>query len=304
MTYAADIPLSLAVAAHSGTSFVPEKRGASELSGYAAHLAAVREKLEAHAVKGGTLGLLDEVFERYRAGYRARTLAQLSSRSRCLSMMIAGPSNFPVRRQEKRNRIERKRLEELIAFQEYGLQKAISTLRPDLRPIMSGDADALERLGRKIAEAEMLQARMKAINAAHAKYLKDPAWLDTAELSDADKATIRDYKPGYSWEPHPFAPFELKNNNANIRRMRERFAMIERAQATPDTDAIGNGITLADRPAENRIKLTFPGKPGAAVRARLKGCGFRWTPSQGLWQAYRNGRTLELARSMVQEEVS
>lgn len=301
--FAADIPMSVAVAAHSGTSFVPDKRGTQERDGYSGHLEAVYETLSKHAAKGGTLDQLDEQFERYRGGYRARTLAQLHSRSRCMSTMIAGPSNFPVRRQEKRNRVERKRLEELIAFQEYGLKAAIRNLRPDLRPIMAGDADALERLARKIAEAELLQRRMKAVNAAHTRYLKKPESLDAAELSDADKDTIRNYKPGYSWEPHPFAPFELSNHSANLRRMRERLESIEHAQATPASDAIGNGIRLEDCPSENRVKLTFPGKPSEEVRSKLKKNGFRWTPSQGVWQAYRNNWSLELARQFVAPKV-
>lgn len=304
MRFAGDIPMSAAVAAHAGTSFVPEKRGETERSSYSAHLEAVYEKLQAHAVKGGTQDKLEEEFSRYRAGYRQRTLAQLHSRSRLMSTMITGASNFPVRRMEKRNAIERKRLEELCAYPEWALRIAIRNLRPDLRPIMAGDdADALQRLARKIAEAELLQARMKAVNKAHARYVKNPESLDKDDtLSDEEREMVRSYKPGYSWEPpHPFAPFQLSNHNANIRRMRERVEQIERMQALPEVQVAGvNGIQLEDSPAENRVKLRFPGKPSVEVRTQLKGHGFRWTPSQGVWQAYRNHRTMALAQQMVQ----
>jgi hypothetical protein len=305
MSYASDIPLSVAVGAHAGTSFVPDKRGATELAGYSANLERVYALMRKHAEKGGTLDLLDEEFARYRGGLRKRTLAHLHSRGRIMSTMIAGPSNFPVRRMEKRSAVERKRLEELIAFGEYGLRAAIRNLRPDLRPIMAGDADALERLARKIAEAELLQAHMKRVNLAHTRYVKKPDSLDRDDtLTDAEKDTIRGYKPGYSWEPHPFAPFQLSNNNANIRRMRERLESIEVAQSTPETQVAGvNGIVLDDCPAENRVRLTFPGKPDVEVRTRLKKNGFRWAPSLGVWQAYRNNWSLELARSIVGQEL-
>jgi hypothetical protein len=36
--------------------------------------------------------------------------------------------------------------------------------------------------------------------------------------------------------------------------------------------------------ADNRVKLTFPGKPSDAVRSELKSSGFRWAPSEGVWQ--------------------
>jgi hypothetical protein len=303
MNYAADIPMSIAIAAHSGTSFVPDRRGASELAGYSAHLEKAYATMQQHAEKGGTLDKLDEEFARYRAGYRARTLDHLRSRSRCMSMMIAGPSNFPVRRQEKRNAVERKRLEDLCAYPEWALRIAIRNLRPDLRPIMAGDADALQRLASKIAEAELMQARMKAVNKAHARFVKNPESLDKDDtISDAEKAVIRSYVPTYSWTPHPFAPYELSNHSANIRRMRERFSQIERAQSLPERQvSSSNGIKLDDSPAENRIKLTFPGKPSVEVRTKLKHGGFRWTPSQGVWQAYRNCRTMELAASFVQD---
>src|SRR5688572_29585551 len=109
MDFHADISASLAIAAFSGTSFTPEKRAESARSEYAQTLQADYELFAQHADKGGTLDMLAAEFEQYRAGYAKHYRAWLSSRSRCMSAMITGPSNFPVRRMEKRNNIEHKR---------------------------------------------------------------------------------------------------------------------------------------------------------------------------------------------------
>lgn len=96
-----------------------------------------------------------------------------------------------------------------------------------------------------------------------------------------------------------FEPFELTNNNANIRRLRDRLATVEKAHATPATEHQGTKARLEDCPAENRVRLFYPGKPDADTRATLKSSGFRWTPSLGCWQAYRNNRTLPMAHHLA-----
>lgn len=127
-----DIPLSRAVAAFSGTSFVPEKRGQQIVASYNSDLEAIRTTLVAHAEKGRTLNLVDAEFERLREGFRQRYRAWLSSRGNCLSTMIAGPANFPVARNEKRFRIADRRLQDLVDFKARAMRAAIRNLRPDL----------------------------------------------------------------------------------------------------------------------------------------------------------------------------
>lgn len=313
MSYASDIPLSLAIAAHSGTSFVPDRRGAAVVAGYRAELQEVYETLKKNAEKGGTLDKLEDEFARFRGGYRARNIAYLSSKSRCMSTMIAGPSNFPVRRQQKRNEVAHRRLEDLLEFKERAIRAAIRNLRPDLRPIMAGDADALDRLAVDIAKAERAQERMKAANkVVRAFYKAGVRDAESGELWGRYVEKLTDVWPNVSedaakrlLEPDccgriGYADYELTNNNANIRRMKQRFEQISRAKATPDSQIKNdNGITVDDCPAENRVRITFPGKPSEEIRSKLKKNGFRWTPSLGVWQAYRNNWSLALANQMV-----
>lgn len=294
-----DISLSTAIGAHYGTSMVPERRGESERNEYANTLATDYEAFRQNAVKGGTLDLLDSEFARYRAGYRQRYLDYLRSRSRVVSSFIAGPSNFPARRMAKRNSVADKRLTELVEFRPRARRAIMRKLRPDLAPIMAGDADAVERLEAKIAKAENLQLRMRAANkVVKSKKIDDAAKIIALiEQGFSPSSAAELLKPDFAGRVG-FADYMLTNNNANLRRMKQRVEQITAAQSTPATETQNDetGITVEDVPAENRVRIFFPGKPEADVRTKLKSNGYRWAPSLGCWQAYRNYRALEVAR--------
>jgi hypothetical protein len=206
---------------------------------------------------------------------------------------------------QKRADVAHRRLSELEAWRDEAMKAAARNLRPDLRPIMAGDADACERLAAELANAEAQQERMKAANATIRAHLKaGPEAMRAALLalgfSDRMAAELMRADPCHGLG---FASYKLTNNSANIRRMRQRLEQLQAAKAAPVVQREGaNGITLEDDPPANRVRLIFPGKPAEAVRARLKGGGFRWAPSAGAWQAYRNTRTLELARAMASGE--
>lgn len=297
--YINDIPLDVAVHAHYGTSHSPERRGENERTGYAEQLTADYSELAAYADTDEKRALLAEEFKRYRDGYRKRYMDYLGSRNGLMSSFIAGPANFPVARMQKKHRTVENRLNEAMEFRKRALDAIKKTLRPELRPIMSGDADATERLREKIEKAEAEHAAMKQINTAHKAFLKDPASLDVTDLSDSIKETIRNYKPVYSWEPHPIAPFQLSNLAANIRTMKKRLEGLSAAKKAPERTEQRENARLEDVPADNRIRLFFPGKPDEATRSTLKKNGFRWTPTLGCWQAYRNPNSLHIAAEIA-----
>lgn len=311
--FLADIPMSAALAAHSGTSFVPERRAESERQGYADTLAADYETLRQHAEKGGTLDMLDAEFSRYREGCRRRTCAYLHSRHGLVSWMIAGPSNFPARRMNKRADIVGRRLNELVEGREHALRAVIRNLRPDLRPIMAGDADAVERLQAELTKLERYHAQVKAANVIIRREYRagdgpSSTWQDRCALilqaegftyGRARNALEPDYAGRYGIQG-----YILTNNGANIRRIKARIAQLETAKTAPvETRETESGITLEDDPPANRVRLFFPGKPAEDIRARLKKAGFRWTPSAGCWQAYRNTWSMQTAKQIAGEVV-
>lgn len=81
-----------------------------------------------------------------------------------------------------------------------------------------------------------------------------------------------------------FQLWELSNNNANTRRMKERLVQIEREmqkrESTPDEYEIG-GVRVVENNEANRLQLFFDEKPEPDVRYRLKSRGFHWALSVG-----------------------
>lgn len=303
MDYSNDISPSLAQAAFGGVSFNPDRRGERARSDYAVMLGEDLALFRSNAEKGGTLDKLDDEFARYRAGLKSRYSAYLQSSSRCISSFITGPANFPVARAMKRSAIADKRMNEFFSFREMAKRAVIRNLRPDLRPIMAGDADAADRLAVKIAEAQRYQDQMKAANAAlrkAAKGGKDAQVTALIELGYSEAYARELVLPKFSYRSQGFESYTLANNQANIRRMQQRLEQIERAVAIPVSEVAGaDGIRMEDDPPANRVRLFFPGKPAVDVRSTLKSNGFRWTPSLGAWQAYRNPTAMRVAAQIV-----
>jgi hypothetical protein len=301
MNFENDIPLDAAVAAHAGTSWSPEDRGAYERRSYAASLQQDLELFQRYADTDEKKALLEVEFARYREGFRRRYMAYLASRSRVVSAFIAGPSNFPVRRMEKRAAVNDRRLQELLDFQKRARAAIIGKLNPDTTTIRSGDEDAVDRLKEKIANLEKQQQIMKDVNAAirkAAKHGKDAQVAAVVNLGLSVAQAKQLIEPDFCGRIG-FADYETKNNGANIRRLKERLEAVSRAKATPDTDKEGTNARIEDRPAENRVRLFFPGKPAPEVIQQLKAGGWRWTPSLGCWQAYRNNWSLTLADKLA-----
>lgn len=166
--------------------------------------------------------------------------------------------------------------------------------------ISSDDPAAVTKLREELAQHEATHARMLAINAAHKRFLKDPASLDACPLSDADKATVRSYTPTYSWEPHPIPPYRFQNHSANMRRIRQRIEQLGR-RPTETTEQETAGITLREDAAENRVMLIFPGKPSEEVRAMLKASGFKWSPTRGAWVRFLNNAGRAAAQYVMEQ---
>lgn len=299
--YLSDISTSLAHSAYGGVSMSPERRGDLARTEYAQGLEADLAHFTEQATKGGTLDLLPEEFERYRSGCRKRYTAWLSSSSRCVSSFIAGPSNFPAARMNKRSDIAHRRLGEYFEFRDRARRAVIRNLRPDLAPIKSSDADAVDRYSAELVKLETAQERMKACNAAIRKHRKAGPAAQVAALMEqglSERMAEEILKPDFC-NRIGFADYQLSNNSASIRRVKARIEQVSRMQAQPVTEHEGTAARLEDDPPANRVRLFFPGKPVEEIRTKLKRAGFRWSPTIGAWQAYRNWNSMNVAKEVA-----
>lgn len=206
--------------------------------------------------------------------------------ARVPSVMIAGPANFPVRAKEKQNAARDRNMEEYNEIR--GLLEKMKSVGHG--GIQSDDPNAIEKLREKICNAEVMQEHMKIVNAYYRKHktLEGCDALNEKEIREITASMSRDWRT----DPSPFASYELTNNNANIRRMRERLEQLEKAKNTETKEHDINGIRVVENTEAMRIQLFFPGKPDDATRTLLKSNGFLWAPSVGAWQRQltSNGR--------------
>jgi hypothetical protein len=169
------------------------------------------------------------------------------------------------------------------------------------QPIKVNDLDAAQQLQARIDEAETLQKRMSEANAAIRKHKKAGADAQVRALVDLGFTEQRAYSlltPDFAGRIG-FPAFELSNNNANIRRMKARIEHVEAVASAKAEEIEGTNARYEDAPAANRVRLFYVGKPAESVRAVLKRHGFRWTPTLGCWQAFRNASSLAKAREMA-----
>lgn len=171
--------------------------------------------------------------------------------------------------------------------------------------IRSDDVNAVELLKEKIARLEAEQARMKSVNA---YYRKNKTLDGCAELTDRERECIKASWENGWYREVPYPPYELTNNNANIRRLKDRVRSIETEQLRREcADMRGDdgseehdGYKVIENREANRIQFVFEGKPEEAVRATLKAWGFKWAPSQGAWQRMLNANGRYAAKRVVE----
>lgn len=226
---------------------------------------------------------LDALVERYCSKLASWTNKENACRASCPSIMIAGAGNFPVRKKEKQNARMDALMREYLNVIKPLLEK-IENFGANGFPIKAGDVNAIQKLEAKLAEAEEWQHSMKLRNAYYRKHktLKGCEGVsdELAEKLDNNVAASPE------WDKQPYPSYELTNNNASIKRIRERLETLRREKAAGgcEYDTTGLDLTVEENREIMRLQIFFEGKPSEAVRDVLKAAAFKWAPSQNAWQ--------------------
>ena len=152
--------------------------------------------------------------------------------------------------------------------------------------VSADDPDATGKFEAKLEQMEARRELMKRVN----RQYRSGGWDAVEGLSDEARARIAGEMQRMPWQgDSPFPGYALKNLGANIRRVRQRLEELQREHDEPAAEpVVGEGYTVEEDPADNRIRFVFDGKPEASVRSILKKNGFRWAPSVGAWQRQLN----------------
>lgn len=157
--------------------------------------------------------------------------------------------------------------------------------------IASDDPGALQKLENKLADRERTQAMMKGANAASKR--KDEEGLKKLGFSDVD---LESMKKSDAWGGRLFEPYQLQNNNAEIRRLKQRIEetkSLYRMEA-PSFDCDNFEVYTE----EGRIVVNFKGgKPGCEAR-RLVGRCHRYNFSRSRGSVWVRKATLNATRGV------
>ena len=209
--------------------------------------------------------------------------------ARVPSIMIAGGSNFPVRKKEKQNAAADKNMEEYREIQGL-LDKIRST---GMGGISADDPNAVSKLENKLAKLEQAQETMKAVNAYYRKHktLDGCPHLSPEQIEKLKMSMSGSYRAN----PKPFESYQLSNNNAEIHRLKDRITALTRRKELGYVGWEFDGGRVEANTADNRLQIFFDEKPDKEIREELKGNGFRYAPSAEAWQRQLNDNAIYAA---------
>ena len=233
-------------------------------------------------------GKIDALLDTYSRKLAENMNSGFAIDARVPSVLIAGGSNFPVRKKEKQNVARDKNYKEWKDIQRL-LEKIRST---GMGGISADDPDAVKKLNAKLEKLTKAQETMKAVNA---YYRKNKTLESCPELDSEATQKLKARMEIRGVQDKPYPTWALSNNNAEIRRIKDRIQSL-----SVNKEELYTGWEFAGGRAEinvkdNRLQLFFDDKPDGKIRDELKANGFRWSPKASAWQRQLNSNAIYAA---------
>ena len=232
---------------------------------------------------------IDSLVDTYARKLAENMNSSFSIEARVPSILIAGGSNFPVRKKEKQNAARDRNMEDWNEIQGL-LDKIRST---GMGGISADDPQAIQKLEAKLEKLQAAQDTMKAVNA----YYRKHKTLDGCPNLSAERIEAMKGEMSSQWhiEDKPYPSWALSNNNAEIRRIKGRIADLTKKQETAYAGWEFDGGMVEANKEDNRLQIYFEEKPDEKTREALKENGFRWSPKAGAWQRQLNDNAIYAA---------
>jgi len=300
-----DIPFELAARAYSGISFTPERRAERVREEYVAHIQSVAEDLSPLVTNAEQRAIFEEELESYRQRYIDLLTRYLAAKSRVVSPMIAGPSNFPVAKHEKALRSEQKLLDELVSWSE----RAKEAIRRKLLAARSEEEVEAEKRRRLLKEIRLSIETIKRIDAGEYVGGRDlfKSSIEGFIRRAADRGDIKaarealrvvaeaqaDMKRPIFTQRHSIWCY-VDEAEARLQKHKEL------AETTPERTIIEyKGATVIDNLEADRVQIIFDDVPSQEIRSALKRQGWKWSPKAGAWQRKRTTNSVQSARHIL-----
>ena len=249
-----------------------------------------------------------ELIEYYKDKY-AKKLAFAINKSNSIearmpSIMISGAGNFNYRKKERQNQAREsfwKEYGDLFSDDNYYFNKIRNIITNKV--IFSDDAMAIEKLEAKIDKLTELQNKMKNVNA----YYKKHKSLDGCEdISEHNAKKLLQDLADYPYLQQPFPSYELTNNNANIRRLKERVESLKKLKERANTESENkyiqvDGLQVVEDAEDMRIRIIFDNIPDEETRTLLKNYGFKWSPKNSAWQRQLTANGIYATKTVLEK---
>ena len=163
------------------------------------------------------------------------------------------------------------------------------------RTVFSDDPEAIDKLKEKLARLNKLRETMRHANAVIRRGSDVVSALGALGIREetAKQLLEKDFAGRIG-----FPDYKLRNTASEAKRIEKRIRELEaRASTAAPTDVVIGGGRISE--ADNRVRVTFPSMPPAAMRRALKAAGFRWSPTANAWQRHASNGAWYAAKAAL-----
>jgi len=290
-------------------SFDPERRAENDKKMFGTSMLNLYNSSAEEAKENNRLEEYNQAFERYYAVILKKNKEVISARTGTFSTAVtggAGIKSSQIRKNEAKQKREYEINKELIDYIEKAEKKLNEVARdPDRfysdQAIKSTDKNAIEKLNQKIEQLEAEKDFIKRSEKACKEFQKKKDF-SVFEKYNIPQKEAKEYVSQIERHGIPL----IRGNasiNAEIRRVKERIASLEKSKATEDENFdIENGRILVNKEAQ-RVQIFFDNIPDANTREALKKRAFKWAPSVKAWQRTLTGNAIDAVRYLIKDGV-
>jgi len=233
---------------------------------------------------------------------RIADLNEISSQEfdRARSLQSVIPLGQPIlvgHHSEGRHRAHLKRIDSAYrkgteAYDKAAYYEKRATNARKSRSISGDDPEVMNRYQKKLENLLKTQEYMKGVNKA---WKQGKAALIAFGLSESESENLA------SDTKKPCPTWMLSNNNAEIRRVKEKIEALKKLDGMDAENIKFNGGEFVVNVEINRVQFVFEDIPAQEIRALLKSHGFKWSPMEKAWQRQRTLNAVNASKRLIEE---